>query len=212
MSHDAPRRSVADALGRIGEVLTLQLLFVACALTVVGVLPGAVAFQRVLTDTMRGEARFGWGSAFMREVVRALRLLWPLAIAVPVLFVGFVVSLWFWSATGGVIGVAALIVLLPLFGGFLALYVSTLAGAPDAPRSRSRHLLRQAIQRVRAQPLRSAGAVVALLSWYLLLARVPTLALVGTGVVPAFLAHWLRRSSPEVVRGCQENGVAPDRA
>ncbi|WP_150309213.1 hypothetical protein [Planctomonas psychrotolerans] len=180
-------------LNTIGDVLLLQLCFFVASLGVVTVPPAAMALQTSLDDVLFRDESAGIRVFFTRFAAAAGRH-WRLALLVPVLTVGFVVGILFWSADRSPLGFVALALLVPLAGLFAGLYLTGLASlvGPRVDRS-SRELVLAAWLRLREQPLHAAGCVVVLVTWFLLLLQVPTLVLVGSGVAPAMLAFWLRR-------------------
>jgi hypothetical protein len=104
-------------------------------------------------------------------------------------------GLLFWASTDGPIRIAALAVLIPLTGMIVGLYLSALAVLPDAAKDiTTRGLFRAANLFLLRRSLAIAGGVIALATWYLLLARLPTLFVIGSGLVPALLAYWISRS------------------
>lgn len=189
---------VLGILNTIGDVLLLQLCFAIVSLGVVTVLPAAIALQRCLDDVLFTGDTAGVRS-FARRFASAVKSYWLASIVVPVLAVMLVVGILFWAFAEGPIRLVALAVLLPLGGVFMGLYLSALAETVStAEFPTARRLIGLAWLRMQRQPLHVAGSVVVMVTWFLLLLQVPTLVLVGSGVVPAFLAFWLRRgATPE---------------
>jgi hypothetical protein len=144
-----------------------------------------------------GGAGGGWGDGtsgrgFFRRFVVALRTLWPLGIAAPVLLAIFVFSALFWISAEGLPRILALAVLLPLGGIGLAVYLGMLGASPALDeRAGVREVARAGWAAVLARPLRAAGCIVLLVTWLLLMTRLPTLLLITSGVVPALAAYWL---------------------
>jgi hypothetical protein len=103
-----------------------------------------------------------------------------------------VFSALFWTSADGLPRILALAVLLPLGGLALALYLGMLGAAPGQDeRAGVRDLARAGWAAVLARPLRAAGCIVLLVTWLLVLTRLPTLLLITSGVVPALAAYWL---------------------
>jgi len=184
--------SLSRWLGRLGSLLVLQLMFFMSSLPVVTAVPAAVALQVTLSDALADEAAHVLVARFFRTFGRAAIRLWLWAIAAPVVAALFLGSALFWGSTRGPLGLVALALLFMLFGLALAVYVGALAraGLDEAAWSR-RQLIREALQILGRRPLRCAACVVFMMTWLVLLARLPTLSLVGSGLVPALLARWL---------------------
>jgi uncharacterized membrane protein YesL len=183
-----------DLVAPIGNLLVAQLLFFCCALTIVLVVPAAVALQRtvhaVLTEQENAVAR-----TFVRELPPAVRRFWAVGLAVDLLAVMITVSLFFWGSSSGPVALAGLVCLAVLGGLLLGGYLCALAeSVPATPGIGG--WLRASLARLQRQPLLVAGCVVIMITWFLLLARLPTLAVIGTGLIPALLAHWLRHRDP----------------
>jgi uncharacterized membrane protein YesL len=184
---------VLAILNSLGDVLLLQLCFAVAALGVVTIVPAAVALQTTLDDVLYRDESAGIRT-FFRRFASAARRYWPLAIVVPVLSTGFVVGILFWAAARGPIGLVALALLVPFAGLFAGTYLSALAVlVAEREDPGSVELVAAAWQRLLSRPLHVAGCVVVLVTWFLLLLQLPTLVLVGSGVVPALLGFWLRR-------------------
>jgi hypothetical protein len=187
---------VLDVLNAVGDVLLLQLCFFVASLGIVTAFPAAVALQRCLDDVLnKGDT--ATIRSFTAGLLTALRTNWRAAVALPILAAMVVTGILFWGSVHGPVGTVALLLLIPLAGAFAGLYLSALAAVVDQPAGASfRNILASAWLRVQRQPLHVAGSVIILLTWFLLLARVPTLGLVGGGLLPALLAVWLRRGVP----------------
>ena len=180
-------------LNRFGDVLVLQLCFAVASLGIVTVLPAAIALQRGLDEVLAD----GENASIRRFGVRTwqeLRAYWRLAVAVPVVALMLVVGILFWAAAADPMRLVALAFLLPIAGLALGLYVSGLATFVSSPaRTSGRMRVALAWQRLRRQPLSAAACMVVMDTWFLLVSRLPTLGLIGSGIVPAFLAVWLLR-------------------
>ncbi|SDT16955.1 hypothetical protein [Microlunatus soli] len=183
----------------VGNLLVAQLVFVCCALTVVLIVPAAVALQRTV-QAILDEHENAVFRTFVAELPGAIRRYLLIGLAIDVAAAMIMISILFWYAADGPAAVVALVVLIVvsglLIGGYLCGLAVTVAGDQGV-----RRWLSASYRRLTRQPLHVAGTVVIMLTWLLLLSRVPTLALIGTGLVPALLAHWLRRRDPELVEG-----------
>ena len=190
--HSSTTRALG-ILNAVGDVLVLQLSFAVASIGIVTILPAAIALQRGLDEVLIG----GESASIRRFAVRTWReflTYWRLSIAVPALALMLVVGTFFWAAAADPMRLIALAFLLPIAGLALGLYVSGLAtfiSSPDRTSERARVAL--AWQRLRKQPLSVAACVVVMVTWFLLMSRLPTMGLIGSGIVPAFLAVWLLR-------------------
>ncbi|WP_415854563.1 hypothetical protein [Sinomonas sp. G460-2] len=173
-----------------GEALLLQICFVLASLPLVTVLPAAVALQRSLREVFVGHDRAS-AVRFGGHFVTALRQTWKIAVVQPAFALAAIVSAAFWASAGGVLSAVALSLLAAACGAATAAYLAFIAAAAILPpTARPRRCAFAAWALARRRPLRFAGAVVLSATWALLLARVPTLLLVGSGLVPAALAWW----------------------
>ncbi|MFC0624958.1 hypothetical protein [Kribbella deserti] len=184
-----------SVLSTIGDVLLLQVLFLLTCVGVVTIIPGAIAVQRALPEALAQEhpaiARLYW-----RNLRWAVRNFWHFGLGVCVVTVVLVFSLLFWASAGDPIRLIGLGVLVPVAGLLVALYLAFLAVVmTSAWETGPRQIGREAWLLVQRKPLHAAGSILLLSTWLLLLARLPTLVLVGTALVPAFLAWWLARDS-----------------
>ena len=190
-----------------GDILLLQLLFVVASLPVVTMLPAALALQRSLGATFV-EGRPQPAKIYWESFRWAMARSWKVAVLLPLFMIAAAASIFFWLAADGPVGSIALTILIPLYGMAVAGYVAVLAAvletsaaetsaletsaaetgnAMDGPRDWLRRAWSLAPDR--AMPL--ALSVVVMATWFLLLAKLPTLVLVGTGLVPAGLAWWV---------------------
>lgn len=177
----------------IGNLLVAQLAFFACSLTVVLIVPAAVALQRT-TEAVLIRDENAVLRCFLRELRSTARSYLLPGLVFLLMAIMLATSLLFWGATGGPLAVLALVILIPLAGLLIAGYVSFLAESVESQRPGRRALMSAAITRLRMQPLRAGAGVVVMITWGLLVLKLPTAALVGSGLVPALLAFWLRRS------------------
>lgn len=180
-------------LNSFGEVLVLQLCFAVASLGVVTILPAAIALQRGLDEVLAGSE----SASIRRFAVRIwqeFRAYWRLSIAVPAGALVLIVGIFFWAAAADPMRLIALAFVLPIAGLALGLYVSGLATFISAPeRTSGRRRIALAWQRLCRQPLSVAACMVVMVTWFLLVSRLPTVGLIGSGIVPAFLAVWLQR-------------------
>lgn len=180
-------------LNALGEVLVLQLCFAVASVGIVTILPAAVALQHGLDEVFTGSE----SASIRRFAVRTWReflAYWRLSVAVPAIALMLLVGIFFWAAAADPMRLIALAFLLPIAGLTLGLYVSGLAtfiSSPERTSGRARVVL--AWQRLRRQPLSVAACMVVMVTWFLLVSRLPTMGLIGSGIVPAFLAVWLLR-------------------
>jgi hypothetical protein len=180
---------IIAAISTIGTALLLQVCFVVCALGVITAVPAAIALQRSLSDDRIGE-RVGILS-YLRHFATAWRQSWPLGIVGALLTVGFVVGGLFWLSVHAPLGYVAVGTLSFLGGLAAATYLNLLSCSDRDRNQRWRPLLGQAREALFGRPLRSLGSVVALGAWYFVLASIPPLVLVGSGVVPALIVRYV---------------------
>jgi hypothetical protein len=190
-----------------GDILLLQLLFVVASLPVVTMLPAALALQRSLAATFV-EGRPRPAKVYWENFRWAMARSWKVAVLLPLFMIAAAASIFFWLAADGAVGSIALMILIPLYGMAVAGYVAVLAAVLETSAVETSALdtssldtgnamdgpgdwLRRAwaLAPDRAMPL--ALSVVVMATWLLLLAKLPTLVLVGTGLVPAGLAWWV---------------------
>nr|WP_286346707.1 hypothetical protein [Frondihabitans sucicola] len=164
------------------------MLWLVTSLGVVTLGPATSALQRTLHDVLV-DGRPAPTRLYARHLAAAFRRLWLVGVVGAAVVVMYVVALLFWTSAGGAPGVAALVILLPLGGLALALYLAILAAAPRLPDDAGpRELARAGWGVLTLHPLAGAGRVILMATWLLLLSRLPTLGLIGLGLVPAFLA------------------------
>lgn len=198
--------TVLSKLSMIGDLLMLQLAFIVCSFGIITLYPAAFALQRVLPDAL-GQEHPALLRRFWQQLKWSFRRFWLLGIGLYAGCIALAFGLLFWISTGGALGIAALFVLIPLSGMLIGLYLSALAVLPEQPDdSTPRSLFRAANLLLLRRSLAVAGGVVAMATWFALLSKLPTLFLVGSGLVPALLGYWLSRppvnrqkkSSPDV--------------
>ena len=188
---------VAAGLEVTGEVLLLQILFLAFSLPLVTTVPAAVALQRSFRQVIL-EDKSGASRRFFHEFVWAWARVGVPGLLAPVLAGAAVFSTLFWLSTPGPLGTVALCVIIPLCGIATAFYLALLAAAMDIDATADRRTLWDASRKiVLTKPLPLAGCVLALATWGILALRLPTLIPLGSGLVPALLA-WLlvRKQAP----------------
>lgn len=184
-----------------GDILTLQLLFLVASLPVITIFPAALALQYSLGDIFV-EGRPRPARLFRTNFIWAIRRTWKVAVLLPLLMILAAASLLFWLAAGGLAGVVALCILIPMYGVLVAGYVAVLASTLEATASRTgargwdsiagfRERLHKAWSLAQRRAIPLALSVVVMVTWLLVLAKLPTLVLVGTGLVPAGLAWWV---------------------
>lgn len=185
--------TVMAKLSMIGDLLMLQLVFVVLSFGIVTVFPAAFALQRVLPDAIRQDrpSLLRW---FFKQFVWAFKRFWLVGLGLYFGGVALAFGLAFWANSGGGLRIFALAVLIPLTGMIVGLYLSALAVLPDAgDETTTKSLFRAANLFLLRRSLPVAGGVIGLFTWYALLARLPTLILVGSALVPALIAYWLSR-------------------
>ncbi|TWD80958.1 putative membrane protein YesL [Kribbella amoyensis] len=195
MTEGTSRTNVVMAkLSIVGDLLLLQLLFLVLSFGIVTLFPAAFALQRVLPYAI-GQEHPALLRRFWTEFKWAFRRFWLTGLGLYFGGVALAFGLLFWTSTGGVIRYFALAVLVPLTGMIVGLYLSALAVLPDAgDETTPRALFRAANLFLLRKSLPIAGGVVALATWFLLVARLPTVFVIGSGLVPALLAYWISRT------------------
>jgi hypothetical protein len=185
-----------------GDILLLQLLFVVASLPVVTMLPAALALQRSLGATFV-EGRLRPAKVYWENFRWAMARSWKVAVLLPLFMIAAAASIFFWLAADGAVGSIALMILIPLYGMAVAGYVAVLAAVLETSSRETSALetgnamdgpgdwLRRAWSLAPDRAIPLALSVVVMATWLLLLAKLPTLVLVGTGLVPAGLAWWV---------------------
>lgn len=185
--------TVVTVLSRVGDLLMLQVYFLVLSIGIVTLFPAAFALQRVLATAI-GQEHAGLTRRFFGEFTWALRRFWLPGLALCAGAVALTTAFLFWAATADPIRIIALAALIPLAGVAVALYLSLLAALPDVATDIGvGALVRVAAQVLQRRPLAAAGAVICLATWFVLIMRLPTLIPIGSGLVPALLAHLLVR-------------------
>ncbi len=185
--------TVMAKLSMIGDLLMLQLVFLVLSFGIITLFPAAFALQRVLPDAI-SQDRPALMRRFFKEFAWAMRRFWlsGFGLYAGAVMLAFAIS--FWAYSGGGARIFALVILIPLTGMILGLYLSGLAVLPDAPETTTmKPLFRSANLFLLRRPAPVAGGVVVLLTWFALASQVPTLLVVGSGLVPALTAYWLSR-------------------
>lgn len=193
--------SVLSKLSVVGDLLMLQLVFLLISLGILTLFPAAFALQRVLPDAISQE-KPKLMRRFFREFRWAMKQFWLSGFGLYVggLMLAFGIS--FWAYAAGPARVFALLVLVPLTGLVLGLYLSGLAVLPAAATDATmKTLFRSANHFLLRKPIPVAGGVVVLLTWFALASQVPTLLVVGSGLVPAVTAYMLSRTRREKTSG-----------
>jgi uncharacterized membrane protein YesL len=189
--------AVLSKLTIIGDLLMLQLVSLVLGFGIITLFPAVFAMQRVLPDAISQDRpkllrryfqQFGW----------AMRRFWLSGCGLWAGGVMLAFGLSFWAYSGGPVRVFALAILIPLTGMILGLYLSGLAVLPDAAEDATmKTVFRSANLFLLRRPLPVAGGVVVLLTWFALASQVPTLLVVGSGLVPALTAYFISRTRRE---------------
>jgi uncharacterized membrane protein YesL len=178
----------------VGDLLMLQLLFLICSIGIVTLVPAVFALQRVLPEAI-GQEHPALMRRFWRQLKWAFRRFWLAGLGLYVGSIALVAGILFWISTNGPIRFVALVILLPLTGLLVGLYLSALAVLPGVGDDiTSRTLLQTANMFLLRRSLAVAGGVIGLATWLLVLVRLPTLFIVGSGLVPALLAYLIGRT------------------
>jgi uncharacterized membrane protein YesL len=187
--------AVLSKLSVIGDLLMLQLVFLVLSIGIVTLFPAAFALQRVLPDAI-SQDRPSLLRHFFRQFAWAFKRFWLIGLGLYFGGIALAFGLAFWAYSDGVARIFALAVLIPLTGMIIGLYLSALAvlaGSGDETTTKS--LFRAANLFLLRRSLAVAGGVIVLFTWFALLSTLPTLFVVGSGLVPALLAYWLSKSS-----------------
>lgn len=174
-----------SALTALGDALILQLTFFILSIPLVTAAPAAVALQRQLSALREGEVT--GVLPLLREFRRAWRQSWTLGVLVAAIAAGFTVAIPFWFSTGAWFGLAGVSFLVALLGLASACYLNLLLAA-DVHRQEDWHAwLATGFVHLASHPMRSAWAMLQLITWLALLVSLPALAVIGTGLVPALI-------------------------
>jgi len=185
--------TVMAKLSVVGDLLMLQLAFLVVGFGIITLFPAAFALQRVLPDAI-SQDRPQLLRRFFSELRWTMKRFWLSGFGLYAGGVMLAFGISFWAYSVGPVRIFALGVLIPLTGMVLGLYLSGLALLPEAPEDATmKTLFRSANQFVLRRPLPVAFGVVVLLTWFALASQVPTLLVVGSGLVPALTAYWLSR-------------------
>jgi uncharacterized membrane protein YesL len=180
-------------LSMVGDLLMLQLVFLVLGFGIITLFPAAFALQRVLPDAI-SQDRPALMRRFFKQFGWAMRRFWLSGFGLYAGGVMLAFGISFWAYSGGPVRVFALAILIPLTGMILGLYLSGLAVLPEVDDTATmKSLFRSANLFLLRRPLPVAGGVVILLTWFALASQVPTLLVVGSGLVPALTAYWLSR-------------------
>ncbi|MEU8227269.1 DUF624 domain-containing protein [Kribbella sp. NPDC048915] len=197
MQNPGRTNTVLSKLAVVGDLLMLQLVFVVISLGILTVFPAAFALQRLVPDAISQE-KPKLLRRFFGEFGRAMKRYWLPGFGLWTGGVLLAFGLSFWAYAEGPVRIFALAVLIPLTGMILGIYLSGLAILPAAPQDATfKELFRSANLFLLRRPLPVAGGVVVLLTWFALASQVPTLLLVGSGLVPALTAYALSRPRRE---------------
>jgi uncharacterized membrane protein YesL len=162
---------------------------------VVTLFPAAFALQRTLPYAI-GQEHPALLRRFWNEFKWAFSRFWLIGLGLYAGAVALAFGLLFWASTDGPIRIFALAVLVPLTGMVIGLYLSALAVLPECTdETTPRSLFRAANLFLLRRSLAVAGGVVGLITWFLLVGRLPTVFVIGSGLVPALLAYWISRTT-----------------
>ncbi|WP_350279552.1 DUF624 domain-containing protein [Kribbella sp. HUAS MG21] len=197
MENAGRTNTVLTKLSIVGDLLMLQLAFLVISLGILTLFPAAFALQRVVPDAI-AQDRPKLMRRFFGEFRWAMKRFWLAGFGLWTGSVMLAFGLSFWAYSSGPARIFALAVLIPLTGMILGLYLSGLAILPEAPTTATmKTLFRSANLFLLRRPLPVAGGVVVLLTWFALASQLPTLLLVGSGLVPALTAYALARTRRE---------------
>ncbi|GAA0934256.1 hypothetical protein GCM10009554_20110 [Kribbella koreensis] len=186
--------AVLSKLSVVGDLLMLQIVFLVLSLGIVTLYPAAFAFQRVLPDALSQEHP-QLLRRFFRQFRWAFPRFWLSGLALYFGSIALAFGLIFWANANGPIRVVALVILIPLTGMIVGLYLSALAVLPAAPEdSTPKSLFREANLFLLRRSLGVAGGVIGLFTWFALVSQLPTLFAIGSGLVPALIGYWISRS------------------
>ena len=187
--------TVLSKLSIIGDLLMLQLVFLVLSFGIVTLFPAAFALQRVLPDAI-SQDRPSLLRHFFRQFGWAFKRFWLVGLGLYFGGIALAFGLAFWANSDGVVRILALAVLIPLTGMIVGLYLSALAVLPQAgDETTTKSLFRAANLFLLRRSLPVAGGVIGLFTWFALLARLPTLFVVGSGLIPALIAYWISRTT-----------------
>jgi len=183
--------AVLAKLTVVGDLLLLQLTFLVLSAGIITLFPAAFALQRVLPEAISQE-RTGLLRLYFREFGWAFKRFWLSGFGLYLGGVMLAFGLAFWANAGGPVRIFALAVLIPLTGMIMGLYLSGLATLRDAGDDATmKTVFRQTNLFLLRRSLAVAGGVVMLLTWFALASQVPTLLVIGSGLVPALIGYWL---------------------
>ncbi|MGC4936417.1 DUF624 domain-containing protein [Kribbella sp. DT2] len=206
MSEASSRTNVVlSKLSLVGDLLMLQLVFLLLSIGIVTLFPAAFALQRVLPYAI-GQEHPSLLRRFFGEFKWCFKRFWLSGLALYFGGVALAFGLFFWASTNGPVRIFALAVLVPLSGMIVGLYLSALAVIPQAEDdATTRSVFRTANLFLLRRSLPVAGGVIGLATWFLVVGRLPTLFVIGSGLVPALIAYWISR--PPRVREQKSSGT-----
>jgi uncharacterized membrane protein YesL len=185
--------AVLSKLSIVGDLLMLQLVFLVLSIGIVTLFPAAFAMQRVLPDAI-SQDRPSLLRHFFRQFSWAFKRFWLVGLGLYFGGIALAFGLAFWANSDGVVRILALAVLVPLTGMIVGLYLSALAVLTQAgDETTTKSLFRAANLFLLRRSLAVAGGVIGLFTWIALLARLPTLFVVGSGLIPALIAYWMSK-------------------
>ncbi|MFG1818506.1 DUF624 domain-containing protein [Kribbella sp. NPDC049174] len=193
--------AVVAKLSMIGDLLMLQLVFLVLSVGIVTLFPAAFAMQRVLPDAI-SQDRPSLLRHYFRQFRWAFKRFWLVGLGLYFGGIALAFGLAFWAYSDGVARIFALAVLIPLTGMIVGLYLCALAVLPDAgDETTTKSLFRAANLFLLRRSLPVAGGVIGLFTWFALLSTLPTLFVVGSGLVPALLAYWMSKPARKTSKG-----------
>lgn len=180
---------IVSALERAGDLLELQLLFVAFSIAIVSIVPSAVALQRSARSSRLDAG--GLAKRFLAEFAGAWKTCWIAGLVVPMTSAAGAASVLLWSmapAPAAALGLGLLIPLALAAGATYLAYIGTAGTMAEG--TTAGKLASDSLRALFARPVPAFAASLALGAWLTLVVRIPTLGLVGSGLVPAALA-WI---------------------
>jgi len=181
---------ISRLIDTVGSALALQLLFVLTALPLITALPAALALQNEWERFRLGERTTV--ASFFAAFAAAWRARWLPGVLAPVFCAMLFVTYTFWAAVPGWPGVLAMGLLAGLAFVALCCWLSILATA-TAAQMRGDGLLpwmRNASGELLMRFPRYLLGLAVMITWFCALRFSFPLALVGSGILPALLAHW----------------------
>lgn len=184
-------RRFIPVLDSIGTALALHLMCVLFALPLVTAVPSTLALQEQV-GVMRAGEHVGM-RGFAATFARACRRTWPFGLAGPVVGAGLLFAYRFWWAAPTAVRYPAVGALAFVTGFLCAWYLCLLDVYGAGARGNARALGAAALARLTEVPLRALWAFILLAAWLVTVAYLPTLLLVGFGLVPVGIVSYTFR-------------------